>query len=155
MSASTEKPALALIRFAAALGWTKLRRHENLVDGERTPPQPYLITWCVSGVNEGNHDDLFLQINESPIGQIVTYEAAVYAMRYRLCSGWHGFTRFEAESEILAEVARLDAWLHKRWFEDAVLRRQYRAAHPECAGYSWKRIQEHGPPHLSYELRHS
>jgi hypothetical protein len=127
-----------LRRLAGELGWASLERHRR-----RAPTQ--VITWYVSGANEGGRLDCFLQINECPIGQQKQYSAAVYAPRFRLCSGWHTFTLTRsAQSRV---TARLQAWLSASHFLSAAGRRAYRVAHPETVGYSWAKISREGPPH--------
>jgi hypothetical protein len=104
-----------------------------------------LITWYEAGKSEGSRDDFFLQINECPIGQTTTYTAAVYA----ICTGWHSMHLAPDGSCDESEVARLDAWLNRRWFETLRNRREFRKLHPECAGWSWTRI---GRERLPYEV---
>jgi hypothetical protein len=137
-----------LVRFAAALGWSDLRMCEHRGGSEAGGA----TTWYESGPSDGVRNDFFLQINEAPSGQELTYVGAVYAMRYRLCSGWHAFTlRSTAldamNAEQAAEVALVDAWLHRRWYETAPMRREFRRLHPECAGYTWARVRNEGPPY--------
>jgi len=106
-----------------------------------------LITWYESGNNDGSRSDLFLQINESPIGQTATYAAAVYAIRYHICTGWHSMKLGPNAQPLDSEVERLDSWLHRRWFESLANRQQYRMMHPECTGWSWKRIRHERLPY--------
>lgn len=136
------KPFVTVKHFALELGWPGLRMRQVL-DGDKT------ITWYVAGKAEGSRNDLFVQINECPIGQTITYTAAVYAIRYGLCSGWHSMTLSADPTRITSEVERLDAWLHRRWFDTLAARRQFRSLHPECAGWSWSRI---GRERLPYEV---
>jgi hypothetical protein len=98
-------------------------------------------SWYESSPSDGVRNDFFLQVNEAPSGQASTYVGAVYAMRYRLCSGWHSCTLRSTAEEQAAEIAHVDAWLHRRWYETAPMRREFRRLHPECAGYSWTRIR--------------
>jgi hypothetical protein len=100
------------------------------------------IVWYVSGVNQGGRSDLFLQINESPIGAVQTYEAAVYAPRFRLFTGWRKFRLTDDLQHDASEVDRLHSLLHRDWYDSLAARRKFRARHPECAGYSWKHIRE-------------
>jgi hypothetical protein len=90
---------------------------------------------------------LFLQINECPIGQTTTYTAAVYAIRYRIYTGWHSLKLPCDVHCVDREADRLDSWLHARWFESLVSRRQFRTLHPECSAWSWKRIGQESPPY--------
>jgi hypothetical protein len=147
-SNALSKPLPALRSFSRKLGWKSLRiqQHFSSVDDQRQFGVEPVITWYVTGQFDGKPSDFFFQINEHPIGQTETYCAAVYAMRFRICSGWHTF-RIAVDDE--AELARLEPWLHRRWFESLTARREYRRIHPECATYSWTRIQKDGPPFMA------
>jgi hypothetical protein len=137
------KPLAALTQFAAALGWQGLRLNQHSwLDGDN----PVITTWYESGTAEGTRSDLFLQVNEAPSGQTLTYVGAVYAMRYRICSGWHPFTLLP-NAQLAVEASKVEAWLHRRWFETLAMRRDFRRLHPECTNYSWSRIQKQGPPY--------
>jgi hypothetical protein len=136
------KPVAALQEFVRRLGWPKLRYREHVIELTNVE-----VAWYESGVSDGSRDDLFLQINECPIGQAWTYVAAVYAIRYRICTGWHSM-RLTADLRCDAsEVHRLDGWLHRRWFETSADRRQFRGLHPECSGWTWKRIRNERLPY--------
>lgn len=137
----TDKPLGSLKQLAFKLGWPRLRLRQHVFDDGKT------IAWYVAGNAEGSRHDLFLQINECPIGQTVTYTAAVYAVRYGLCSGWHSVTLSTDPTHNDAEVKRVDAWLHRRWFDTLAGRRQYRSRHPECTGWSWSRIARERLPY--------
>jgi hypothetical protein len=141
------KPISNLTQFAATLGWSDLRTFQHSIDEKAVSPQPFLVTWYESGHSERDRSDFFLQINEAPSGQVVTYAGAVYAIRYRIFTGWHAFTLFDETDQLTAEAERVDRWLHRRWFETISMRRQFRNDHPECAGYSWSRIRKEGPPY--------
>lgn len=134
----TKPPDTWLNRFAKDLGWPPLKRLQHR-------EQDKVITWYVTGVNDGRRLDCFLQINACPIGQKKQYSAAVYAPRYRLCSGWHTFKVAADTSNRTA--ARLATWLAATHFSSAAGRRAYRIAHPETIGYSWTRIRRDGPPY--------
>ncbi len=143
MSVPLDKPLAALSQFASALGWHELQIFQHrYLDGDTL----VTTTWYESGIANGRRSDLFLQLNEAPSGQIVTYVGAVYAMRYRICSGWHPFTLHGSAQELAAEASNVEGWLHKRWFETLTQRREYRRRHPECTGFSWPRIRSQGPP---------
>ena len=145
-----DKPIAALRTFARRLGWSQLRCYQHLWE-ERN----LLITWYESGNNDGSlRSDLFLQINESPIGQTATYTAAVYAIRYHICTGWHSMKLGPDAQPLASEVERLDSWLHRRWFESLANRRQYRGMHPECTGWSWKRIRHERLPYDVVDATH-
>jgi|SRR6185312_14638822 len=143
-SHNTRDPLGELKRFARNLGWQRLRQWRR-EGGSRT------VVWYEAGKAAGQRDDLFLQINESPIGQAIAYEAAVYAIRYAIVSGWHSMKLRPDGHCDDAEVQRLDGWLHRRWFDTPANRRNYRTRHPECAGWSWGRIRREPVPHVSWE----
>ena len=130
-----QTPSSQLARLANLLGWPELRtcRHDD-------------TTWYESGKSEGGRNDLFLQINHSRRNQN-SYFGAVYAIRYRICSGWHLFT-LPTDDEAIVDVAdRLDCWLNHKWFATLQMRRKFRESHPECKDFSWKRIRDEGPPY--------
>lgn len=138
MASPARSPLTWLNRFASQLGWPRLDRHRHRVRGQ-------LITWYISGVNEDGGDDRFLQINECPIGQQKRYAAAVYALRFRLCSGWSTFRMTAAEPDRV--VARLAPCLAAPHFLTESGRHAFRAAHPEAAGYTLAKIRRVGPPY--------
>ena len=128
-----------LQQFAAMLGWRGLRELRHIVnDDEDRRSAGSLIRWYESG----SRDRMFLQINESPC-----YQAAVYAMRYRLCTGWHAFTLYADARKQAIEAARLEGWLHRKWFTTIQCRREFRRRHPECCNYTWHRIATSGLPY--------
>jgi hypothetical protein len=140
----SDKPLVELAKFAAALGWPGLHIFQHRwLDGDT----PVVTTWYESGNSGGFQSDFFLQINESPSGQICAYVGAVYAIRYRICSGWHAFTLYDTAEQQAAEASKLDAWLHRRWYDTLKMRREFRRLHPECANFSWSRIRSDGPPY--------
>ena len=125
-------PQLTLV--AKMLGWPGLRLHQHAD-----------TTWYESGESKGGRNDFFLQFNHSQ-NQENSYLGAVYALRFRICTGWHPFT-LGGGVELEAETARLSGWLHRKWFSTLAMRRKFRELHPECQGYSWKRIRDEGPPY--------
>ncbi|PHR85855.1 MAG: hypothetical protein COA78_38740 [Blastopirellula sp.] len=142
------KPVARLSQFAALLGWSPLRVYQHTLDDRSTENSTSIITWYESEENISPHTDCFLQINEHPIGQTHTYNAAVYAIRYRICTGWHQFTLHKSKRDQAAEAERIGQWLHKDWFTTLAKRREFRQLYPQCTGYSWKKIREVGPPEL-------
>lgn len=134
-------PLDRLRRFASLLGWSNLRKHVHIVErwqevGIRR------VVWYESG----DIDSVLFQINIMP-----ELRAAVYAPRYGLCSLWHPFVLRKPLSRLQQEAQRLEPWLHRRWFDDLKGRRAYRAAHPECAGYTARRLGEAGRLHPIHE----
>jgi hypothetical protein len=135
-------PPISYLRhFAKLLGWEPLARwtHRIPEHERRDGTLPRLVVWYESG----DFDDLKLQINISSVPH-----AAVYAPRYRLCSLWHHFELGTNAKERRAEAEQLDGWLHRRWFERPAMRRDYRLRHPECCGWSTRRIREECVPRL-------
>jgi hypothetical protein len=141
---SPDKPFTSLTSFAKLLGWDDLRlyQHRGAAGDDAN-----VATWYESGQSDGLGSDLFLQINEAPAGQVSTYVGAVYALRYRICTGWHAFTLYDDQERVAAEASSIAAWLHRSWWESAARRREFRRLHPECADYSWARIRAEGPPY--------
>lgn len=88
----------------------------------------------------GSLDDIAMQVNVAPY-----YSACVYALRYRLFSGWRRFDPYSSKQVWKYEIERLKGWLGRDFFSDAVGRRLYRSRHPECSNYSWTRIRKEGP----------
>jgi hypothetical protein len=120
-SESSELRALA-----ETLGWSGLHRltHD---DSE--------IAATVCWYEAGDIEELLLQINVKPC-----HCAAVYAIPYGLCTGWHAIRGLGSPPCIGDEAARLDAWLHRRWFATAEGREAFQQQHPECVGYDQARI---------------
>ena len=145
MPTNPKKPVDQLQRLTRLLGWRfRLQLHQHRIhenDGA-SGHRGKILTWYEAGVATGGRQDCFLQINESPQGQTVTYTGAVYAIRYRICSGWHEFRLFSSDDDLQREAARLAPWLAWDWFATIEKRRAYRLAHPECAGKSWRTIGE-------------
>ena len=119
--------------WAALLGWNDLQPHEHVVPADDpTPAAGAVIVWYESGTP----DDITLQFNVAP-----SHRAAVFALRYRLFSHWHPFELYDDPASQHAEAERLTDSLHHRWFATRAARRAYRLQHPECAGYSWRRLR--------------
>ena len=124
-----------LNEFARCLGWSELRRFEHIVQS-RDKDDGKLIVWYESG----NFNDLLFQINEQP-----RFCAAVYAIRFRICAGWHEFRGPSNSREMKNEATRLESWLHRRWFETIEGRRAFRKRHPECSNFT---LRTDGPPYV-------
>jgi hypothetical protein len=124
-----------LSQLADLLGWPELHSHRHAD-----------TTWYESGLSEGGRSDLFLQFNHAPNGEHGFF-GAVYAIRYRICTGWHQFTLATVDGSLDGMASELDCWLHHRWFATPKMRRTFRKLHPECASYSWRRIRDEGPPY--------
>mgnify|MGYP001135443038 FL=1 len=110
------KPLASLRAVAASWGWHGLELWQHaLADG-------LVVTWYSTSDRK-----FFLQINEHPVGQAETYAAAVYADRYGICTGWHGFRLGDD-----AGIASLGRWLRRDQFKDRRWRREFQLRHPEC-----------------------
>ncbi len=150
MPSTTDKTRAQLEKFIRFLGWrSRLRMHQHFVE-DHAPMQQrrkVIITWYEAGKSTGGRDHCCLQINEASRGQIAIYEASVYAIRYRICTGWHRFRLYCADDKLRQEAERLEDWLHWHWFASLEGRRTFRQAHPESAAYTWTKIRNEGPPH--------
>lgn len=120
-------------------GWPGLRRLRHVIDAD---VPSVLRRQAIEWYESGSMANILLQINSDP-----SYHAAIFAIRYRICPGWHAFSLSRSEKRQQSEAQRLESWLGRRWFESLDLRREYRRMHPECAGYSFKKLREVGPPY--------
>ena len=121
-----------LKQWARLLDWRDLQRNVHVVpEGVPTIPAGRTIVWYTSG----DYDDIALDINEEP-----RLQACVYAMRYRLYTGWHAL-RLSSEGNLHREAARLEGVLHRRWFATSEGRRQFRRLHPGYTGYTWCKLR--------------
>jgi hypothetical protein len=145
MRLNAEKPLGRLQEVVRLLGWRScLRLCQHRVTEQDAPPdlRGNVITWYEVGIANGNRSDCFLQINESPQGQTITYTGAVYAIRYRICTGWHKFRLLSDDDELKREATRLATWLAWDWFASIEKRRAFRQAYPECVGHGWRTIRD-------------
>lgn len=129
-----------LQRVATQLGWGSLTVCEHI-------HAPQRIRWYEAG-----EDECGLMITQAPLGQDETFAACVFAIRYRLCSGYHLFP-LPSAAFAATHQPRLHLWLAQSWFEDLDARRSYRRAHPECAGFTWRRLRECQAPYLPFPPR--
>jgi len=135
-------PHTRLKKLTRLLGWqTPLELHQHCSDPKS---KDTVITWYESGISTGGRQDLFLQINEHPQGQTKTYVAAVFAIRYRICTGWHAFDLPDDDKRLEALANRLSPILSWHWFDTLDRRREFRRLHPEMTGHSWRTIGESG-----------
>jgi hypothetical protein len=130
-------PELKSLRsFWRLLGWSELNFGRHKITD---PPEGHSFDPFVTWYESGDLDDIYLQINHSPV-----WCAAVYALRYRIFSRWHSFKLSSDPKVQSREAKRLSPWLEHRWFVDRDSRREYRGVHPECDRWSWERIRESG-----------
>ena len=92
-------------------------------------------------------EPLYLQTNPQLGAHPLLFGVSIYAMRYRLCSGWHGVLLRESPTDLEAEAMLAEPWLARRHFDSPASRQTYHEAHPECGGYDWGRVREEGPPY--------
>lgn len=134
----------------ADLGWDNLQRHSHVVPSEASSAiSGSTLVWYEAGSVGDPRTDCFLQVNELDVDEGALFcSGAVYALRYRICTGWHVISLTADPSQRSAESDKLAEWLHRRHFEQPSARRDFRAIHPETVGYTWKRIRSDGPPYF-------
>jgi len=147
MPKSPETPYSRLRKLKELLGWrAPLRQYRHRPPRDADNELPSVITWYECGESTGGRQDCFLQINQCPQGQTDHYAAAVYAIRFRICTGWLTFHLPVGGAGLRGVAEQLSPWLQNKWFEDLIGRRTLRASHPECVGYTWTRLRREGPP---------
>ena len=121
------------------LGWFNLKAEEHVVAVDvRGAHKGQRVRWYYCG----SYDDIVLHVNENPI-----WHAAVYAVRYRIHTGWHRFYPYRSTVRLRKEAKRLKEFLYADWFFTIEQRRAFRLRHPECTGYTWRRLRLEGPPY--------
>jgi len=130
---------------AAAWGWAKLRQEKvEYVDPETCRLRR--VVWYVAGQDDWCRRNVFyLQINESPIGQQSRYCVAVYALRFRICTGWYCFRLSNRRTE-RERITALRELIGKHLFATPIARRNFRKAHPECAEFTERLNARRGAP---------
>jgi hypothetical protein len=137
-----------VIAFMHALGWHNVHRFKKRLKFNELDNNETEIVWYESGEIGDNRTDCFLQVDELGCTKnLVLCSAAVYAPRFRICTGWHP-VQLDAAGTITEEVDRLRNWLDYRNFSSYSNRRLFRQMHPEAVGYSWKFIRRFGPPYI-------
>src|SRR5579871_5267914 len=134
------QPTRALRQFWKQLGWVDVRAEQHIYwqNGRRNR-----IRWYESG----DLDDIYLIVHITP-----EWRAAVYAIRFRMFSHFHNFSLPTDSANRAAEAQRMATWFDRKWFSDATARREFRAMHPECANWTWRRIQQLSPVELQHAL---
>jgi hypothetical protein len=148
MVTASRRPLERIRKLVGLWGWNRQIRcykHRFVEKHPQARQQGRVLTWYEAGRSMGGGDDCFLQINEYPQGQTVKYVGAVYAIRYRIFTGWHKFRLPNKDAHLEREAHRLDEWLNWNWFASIKKRREFRRLHPECTGYTWHRIAQQGP----------
>jgi hypothetical protein len=100
--------------FVRALNWPNPRKFEH---GARFNEQEGPVTrlvWFETGEIGDNRTDCFLQVNRLGCNnRTVLCSAAVYAPRFRICTGWHPVRLSNHESAI-SEAERLRDWFDRK-----------------------------------------
>jgi hypothetical protein len=118
---------------ATWLGWGELEY------GATDSPDMPKVEWYEARKPHG----VAFQINVQPV-----FGVAVYALRYRLVSGWHPFHLSTIDDHILAEAWRLDQFVAYDWFRTIERRAQFRRRFPECKGWTAKRVKRDFAPYI-------
>jgi hypothetical protein len=117
-------------------GWPSLVEYEHVI-----PADAQVVRWYESHGPKG----IFLQLNHKE----EQMSACVFAIRYRLCSGWHSFMLPKTCALAIQEAKKLDHWLSIEWFLTSDKRECYRIVHPKTTKFTWKRLRDEGPPDCS------
>jgi hypothetical protein len=142
--------------FVSALGWAVPRRFEHTVSTSATSARCRGIVFYESGCLGDPRTDCFLQVNQLAVrGTHLLLSAAVYAIRYRICTGWHAVEIPVDADKVLDVAAKMSRWLGRQNFDRYESRREFRVRHPETADYSWSRIRQLGPPYYVVVAKHN
>ena len=140
---SVDEAQRRLDAFLALLGWPASTRYRLPAEIAQDVNSLEAAFFTIGEMDQ----PLYLQANPQLGAHPLLLGVSIYAMRYRLCSGWHGVLLRDSPADLEAEAMLAAPWLARRHFESPASRRAYREAHPECAGYSWRRIREEGSPY--------
>ncbi len=129
--------------FADHLGWPglELLEHRIPADVQARLGCAAWVWWFEAAWIPG----VWLQLNQHLLS------AAVYAVRFRVVSGWYPLELASPE-QARQESEALHSRLAFEWFSTPAGRKQLRARHPECKGYTWPRLRERGAPYPSNRL---
>ena len=92
-------------------------------------------------------DGTWLQVNFAPVGQFQTVSAAVYAIRYRICTGFHVVPDGMPGQWKSVERRRVRRYLSRHHVTSRRGRSRFRRANPECYGWTWPRLRGVKLPH--------
>jgi hypothetical protein len=135
-------------RFAALLGWHPLGRLQHTPTHLAISGQSNAIIWYEAGQLGSPRTDCFFQLNELEVGKkSVLFSGCVYAVRFRICTGWHIVGPLRNDSDIVAHASKWQQWFARQMFSSLRERQRFRKQHPECLGYSWPTIRRIGPPY--------
>ena len=126
-------------RFARLLGWKDLESNTHTYS--RKAKSGETIVRVVRWFDYTSADDLRLQINETPC-----LSAAVYAIRFKICSGYYPILLDDEWANVNDEAERLRSRLHRSCFTTQRARREFRKQWPQCTGFTWTRLREQGAP---------
>lgn len=145
---SSERQLILLSELVSKLGWPKLRRFRHTFGSNPRDKNALTVTWYESGKTGGFRTDFYLKVIRFPADQdkANTYEAAVFAIRYRICTPWQSFKLQSNEVRQAVELKRLRPWLARQNFDSLKARNEFRKLRPECTGYSWRKIRAVGLP---------
>lgn len=111
----------------------------------------------IVGLHDGSGNDLFLQFNQVYCSDLlddsICIAAAVYAMRFNVCSGWFPFVLNNTNFIPLLSLG--SDYLHFRNFTDSQAAQTYCKTFPECGGYSWEKVRTLGVPYSVVSQRHT
>ena len=121
-----------------SLGWPAIKEERRILEPrpERDEPRREIV-WYEGHSKHG----LTIIINRQPC-----WNCAVYALRYRLFSGWHEFALGRTSTQLLMEASRLESTVAHEWFATAQGRCEYRKNHPLSAGFTWEKVRALRPP---------
>jgi hypothetical protein len=135
-----------LSKWARLLGWPGLSLAQHDIPGwVFGRSQKTVLYWYE---HQCKKTGILFQVNEMP-----TWHACVYAMRYRICTGWHVFKLSKNPAILKREADRLAGFLSASWFLTLEGRRLFRAKHPECSAMTWNRIHREGFPYSLWSRR--
>jgi hypothetical protein len=131
-----------LQRFCGELGWeAPLVMHRTSTEfHDRQKPSLTRYFYTMYETNS----PIYVQINPQTDQHPRLFAMNIYAMRYRLCTGWHGFMIDRNQSK---EIPRVLPCLHAMNFTTQAGRALLRRTNPECTDYTWQRIRDSGPPY--------
>lgn len=140
----------ATAAMARELGWGKFNLFiYEVPEPDDSDKKGTLSVWmeCREWSSNCNSDDIFMQINldNATKGGL---RMCVFAIRYRICTGWHRFTAHTAPAKRRKEATRLSPFFEASHFINPKNRRNYRMTYPQSYGYTWKRVREEGVPEL-------
>lgn len=126
----------SLAAFAATLGWQRLIQHSHTFK-DRSAGEQFgrtVFRWQARGSR-----GLFFHACCAPIGQFRVFNVAVYALAFRMHSGFH---RVRVDGRGVAPpIAALTPHLAYQAFATAAGRLAYRQAFPDRCSATWRRLR--------------